>query len=215
MKICNDCKIGKALEEFSKRNASADGLQQKCKACVAAYSAKNKERRLVQARARYAADPEKERKRSRLYKAANAERVIEYGRAHYAENAEKMRERCRIYREKNPEKVVETRKKYVSANLDKYAAKARNRRAMLRSAEGKHTAADVRRIFEHQRGLCANCKIKIAKSGSHKLHVDHIVPLALGGSNWPSNLQCLCQSCNVRKLAKDPFEWAKEQGRLL
>ena len=92
MKICNDCKIGKALEEFSKRKASADGLQQKCKACVAAYSAKNKERRLVQARARYAADPEKERKRSRLYKAANAERVIEYGRANYRWTGEALEE---------------------------------------------------------------------------------------------------------------------------
>ena len=31
------------------------------------------------------------------------------------------------------------------------------------------------------------------------LHVDHVVPVALGGSNSPSNLQTLCATCNFGK----------------
>lgn len=85
----------------------------------------------------------------------------------------------------------------------------------MRGAEGSHTGKDVQAIFQNQRGLCANCKKKLFKSGAKKYHVDHVIPLAKGGSNWPSNLQCLCPTCNMRKGAKDPLDWAKENGRLL
>jgi hypothetical protein len=39
-----------------------------------------------------------------------------------------------------------------------------------------------------------------------RLQVDHIVPVAKGGSDDPSNLQTLCQDCNLGKGADDPTE---------
>jgi hypothetical protein len=36
-------------------------------------------------------------------------------------------------------------------------------------------------------------------SDGTKLHVDHIVPVAGGGSNDETNLQCLCEECNLGK----------------
>jgi 5-methylcytosine-specific restriction endonuclease McrA len=39
--------------------------------------------------------------------------------------------------------------------------------------------------------------------------------MARGGSNWPSNLQLLCKSCNLSKGARDAEEFMREKGFLL
>ena len=41
-------------------------------------------------------------------------------------------------------------------------------------------------------------------------HLDHIVPVASGGTSEDSNLQLLCPTCNMRKGAKDYEEWLEE-----
>jgi len=130
-------------------------------------------------------------------------------------NQEKIAAGNRQYYANNQEKIVDCSRQYRANNTDKIAAYSRNSRARKRNAYGSHTVAEIRAIFDSQLGLCANCKAKLFKSGKYKFHVDHIVPLVKGGSNDRYNLQCLCPTCNLRKNAKDPFDWAKENGRLL
>lgn len=51
-------------------------------------------------------------------------------------------------------------------------------------------------VFQRDGHGCQSC----GKTGKKaKLQVDHIVPLAKGGSNDLSNLQALCARCNQRK----------------
>ena len=196
MKTCGKCKAEKPKTEFSKHCRNPDGLQRYCKDC------------------------------RRLHRAATAKQISDYQKAYRAAYPGKRNEQQKRYAANNPEKIAaykalfsekiaKSARAYRKSNPDKVAAHKRNRRAINKNAEGKHTAADVRRIFEHQRGICANCKIKLIKSGKNKYHIDHIVALARGGSNWPSNLQCLCPPCNVKKSAKDPIDWARENGRLI
>lgn len=94
-------------------------------------------------------------------------------------------------------------------------AKARtnnaNRRAREQAAEGRHSIADIRRLLEAQRFCCADC----GKSIKDGYHVDHVVPISKGGSNWPTNLQILCPTCNISKGDRDPIEHAQKIGRLL
>ena len=82
---------------------------------------------------------------------------------------------------------------------------------MRRSAEGSYTKEDIEFLFSTQRGKCVNC----LKGISDGYHIDHIYPVSKGGTNYPSNLQLLCAQCNYKKSAKDPIDWAQQNGRLL
>ena len=48
-------------------------------------------------------------------------------------------------------------------------------------------------IWQRDRGQCVEC------GGKAELEFDHIIPLALGGSNTKRNIQLLCADCNRRK----------------
>jgi hypothetical protein len=85
------------------------------------------------------------------------------------------------------------------------------RRARERGAEGKFTNDEIKTLFERQRGKCAYCHKSIGKG----YHIDHVVPLARGGTNWITNLALACARCNITKGATDPIDFARRIGRLL
>jgi 5-methylcytosine-specific restriction endonuclease McrA len=51
-------------------------------------------------------------------------------------------------------------------------------------------------VFQRDRHQCQSC----GQTGTEtQLTIDHIIPLALGGTNDISNLQTLCSPCNSQK----------------
>lgn len=180
---------------------------EKIKAYKEQYTAKNRERIRANKAEYYA----RERAKFIAYRKANGDRMRRLARRYYHKNKGAVM----AYKAENADSIRAYRAEYYTKNLEKYAQYDRDRRARKLNAEGKHTAGDVRKIFERQRGICAGCNAKLSKQGANKYHVDHVIPLVLGGSDWPSNLQCLCPTCNLRKGAKDPIVWAAENGRLL
>lgn len=116
----------------------------------------------------------------------------------------------REYYAANKEKCLGYNQNWRAANRKGVLASARRRKARNRNAEGRLTAADIKRQYQAQRGKCHWCSIKVGKN----YHVDHIVPLARGGSNWPENIVIACPSCNQSKGSKLPHEWP-QGGRLL
>ena len=58
-----------------------------------------------------------------------------------------------------------------------------------------------RAVFFRDRGLCNTCRTDISGlvNIQSENHFDHIIPLALGGINDVTNLQLLCQKCNLSK----------------
>ncbi len=51
-------------------------------------------------------------------------------------------------------------------------------------------------ILERDGFRCVKCG---ANSQQTKLHIDHKIPVSKGGTNEPSNLQTLCERCNLGK----------------
>jgi hypothetical protein len=57
-------------------------------------------------------------------------------------------------------------------------------------------------VCARDRGVCSECRINMAIELEGDPQVDHIVPLAQGGTNDLMNLQLLCKTCNSGKGAK-------------
>lgn len=228
MKACTTCGIEKANIEFAIRSGMS--RYSKCQDCqlkalkekserIAAklreYVPDSHEKIAAYRREYYKANSEKIAARAKEYNRKNAEKISQKAREYRKANAERIADFMRQYQKNNAEKIAARVREYNKRHPEKQASITRNYRARKRSAGGTHTALDIARILGRQRGLCANCETELFKSGKKKYHVDHIMPLARGGSNWPINLQCLCPTCNLSKNAKDPIEWAQQNGRLL
>lgn len=68
------------------------------------------------------------------------------------------------------------------------------RRALEAAASGVVTAEQLNARVAYYGHRCWMC-------GAPWTCIDHVKPLAAGGSNWPANLRPACQSCNARKSA--------------
>lgn len=140
---------------------------------------------------------ERSRDLARRWGQENRDRKLEWHR----QNRESQHAANRRYYAKNRAAMVERGK-----------ASGHRRRARKHQCGGSHTAADLRAILGAQKHRCAYCRADLRKV---RRHLDHIMPLARGGSNGPENLQYLCEPCNRSKGAKHPAEFARERGLLL
>lgn len=180
--------------------------------------------------------------RRREWNARNPENQRAYDKAKLEkirndpERKEKKRKYHNEWREKNRETVTENNRRYVEKNRDKVNQRnrewhkrnpeyARQKSAQRRAMKKETMVGEVPTridILVRQGGMCANCKSKEEEIAPHimkghlvRWHVDHIMPLALGGTHTADNVQVLCARCNYDKGSKHPIDFAHEQGRLL
>lgn len=92
--------------------------------------------------------------------------------------------------------------------LRQYSANRARRLAAINASAEHYTKGHVLYLFDKQQAKCMACGGDIAD----RFHVDHIYPLARGGSNGFSNIQLLCPTCNIRKHVKDPIAFLVENG---
>lgn len=198
IRSCLGCKPDPDKERIRKR-AQRQRNPETARARDKRYQDANRE--LVRARSRDWKERNREQARqlTRDWKAANPEA----GKKWHQENRDKSRAAVRRYYDKNQPAMVE-----------RATIQGRKRRAQMKGSGGTHTAADLADILRMQKHRCAHpgCGADLRKVGKH---LDHIMPLALGGSNDRRNLQYLCPTHNLSKGARDPIEYAQMQGRLL
>ena len=64
-------------------------------------------------------------------------------------------------------------------------------------------------VYVRDGGICMKCGRKVNR---HSFHVDHIVPLAAGGSEWDlSNLEVSCPECNLQKGSQEDIVYVVVQ----
>lgn len=117
------------------------------------------------------------------------------------------REKARAWRLANPElvkKQIQRATSHLDVKIRRQHAYASRRSRKLGNG-GSHTTADLRRLFNRFNGKCAYC-------GADAQHVDHVVPLARGGSNSIGNLLPACKSCNLSKHASLLIEWRRRRA---
>lgn len=130
----------------------------------------------------------------------NRDRIKEAYRQKYQRDAEKYRAAMRARYRKNHEHYL-----LVSR------AKAAKRRSTLLFSDQTYTPEDVAFLFKKQKARCVYCHKNIRMG----YHVDHILPLIMGGGNGRNNIQLLCESCNLRKGGKHPADFAQTMGMLI
>lgn len=66
--------------------------------------------------------------------------------------------------------------------------------ASSEAANRTSISTEVRReVWRRDEGRCLNC------GSQNRLEFDHIIPVAMGGSNTTRNIQLLCEECNREK----------------
>lgn len=96
-------------------------------------------------------------------------------------------------------------------SIGKRLAWSHNRRARNLGVAGEISHQSIDRLYDLQRGKCPCCGLPLGDN----YHLDHIMPLALGGTNTDDNIQLLRQECNNQKRAKHPIDFMQRRGFLL
>lgn len=146
------------------------------------------------------------------YRAANPEKRKATNAAWYSANKDKARARALAWKAANPVRAKEAKAIWRAANLDRHRVHEHRRRALKKACVGQLSSGIVQVLMTRQRGRCAcGCGEPLGDD----YHLDHIMPLALGGSNSDDNAQLLRKACNLSKAAKHPIAFMQSRGFLL
>ena len=184
-KVCCVCNINKPATEFRNAIRAPDGLSYICTECSAKKQSK-----------KYWSDPKLARAIKNKKRIPQRKELARKAREHYANYPENHAKAMKKWREKNPLLAKQSTYNWRANNPSNVLAMHQRRRARKKNAVGDFIGEQFTHICEYYGGICLVYGRKI------KLTADHVKPLSKGGSNYISNIQPLCGSCNSKKGAK-------------
>jgi 5-methylcytosine-specific restriction endonuclease McrA len=196
-KVCKKCLQLKPLELYNKDKTRKDGYFPYCKSCTS-----------LQAKTRYADNPEPAKQRASNWRINNPEKKKQNNQNWIESNREKhleyQREWARNYRKDNPNYSRRNDPEYLQSWRKQNPDKARNQKLRRRAREANArsflvTPKDISKILSNP---CIYCK-----EYSYQTHIDHIIPISRGGEHRIGNLAAACAKCNTSKHSKFVSEW--------
>lgn len=139
------------------------------------------------------------------------EKIKAYSIEYYKKNADKKKAYARNWLFENKARALVTKSAYRKANPEQHKIGKHNRKAKILLSGGTLSKGLSAKLFKLQNGKCACC----SKPLGNNFHLDHIMPLALGGCNDDRNIQLLTGTCNLQKNAKHPVDFMQQRGFLI
>lgn len=153
--------------------------------------------------------PEKCAESTKAWRLANADKVAKQAKERRMRNSEHIAKVTAAYWDARPGLRTELSARYRANNPD--VVRRMNSARRSKNKSGKLTAGITARLLVKQKGKCPCCSLPLGDN----YHLDHIMPLALGGSNTDDNVQLLRAICNNQKHAKHPIDFMQSRGFLL
>lgn len=194
-KACTRCGVEKPLDAFTRHKLGKFGRRPRCKECTAVENAAYRAR-TVQKRAAYNA----------AYREEHREARLAYNREWNKRNRDRTNISVLAWRERNPEKVAAAKRAWRKANPERVALHKRTdalKRGRAKQKGGWYlTTEKVLARIAYYAGRCYYC-------GCEADTMDHRIPLARGGTHFPSNLVPACRVCNSRKYTRTEREFLR------
>ena len=126
----------------------------------------------------------------------NHSRVSEIAKKSKLKHKDRIKESARQYYLNNKDKQYLYTRDWRRRNRARSVQQVIKRISRLRGAEGSYTFEEWELLKKKHDFRCLYCG---RQEPVIKLTRDHIIPITKGGSNYISNIQPLCGSCNSRK----------------
>lgn len=179
------------------------------------------------AKVRYRRNPDK------AWQSNHSPAAIARKRKWVEEHREQVRATNKAWKKRNPAKVKASSKRSYEKNSERRRLLARerwiknhekelarlchkNHKRRIRVKTGNNPASIVKFIESIRKKRWVKCFHCDKKISGRKCHIDHITPLAKGGTHSAENLGPSCPKCNLSKSAKTLSQWNEsKQGQLI
>ena len=103
---------------------------------------------------------------------------------------------------------------YVRARMKEYNSSSK---ALARKQKGRllRRGEKIKVLLCIQHGKCCYCGVDISKEPHSSIHLDHVMPVSLGGKNDPNNIILSCARCNLRKSGRHPLDFIIEEPNVI
>lgn len=206
-KVCSKCGVEKEVCDFHKWKHGPDGYKRECKEC-----------RKSETKSYYDKNNEKVKLRVSEYRKKNPDKVKEVKQIIYKKDKERILLVNKLYRENNREKINEhVRNRKLNDPIFKLRHSVGNRirlflnikKVTKRNSTFEMIGCTPQELKSH---LESQFKDGMSWENQGKWHIDHIVPLSSGNTEYEiiklchyTNLQPLWAIDNIKKGSKTPF----------
>lgn len=175
-KRCYRCKTIKNSSEFYNNKNKKSGLMDECIICYKEYKKEH-----------YSRHKEYIKNRSLKYYYEHREQVLNTVSNYYYNNKEEITRKIKEYRKTDKWKIVNT------------VGQSKRQERIKNTDNGTITTNSLVLLLHKQNGKCAICEKLLDLTKKFSVHLDHIIPICVGGEHTLENVQWTCSKCNLGK----------------